>query len=231
MKNTDSRKEQLVLQTLLLLAGPLSGYSPPSFVLFHCLQVTCFFPFTPASSRAGDPWFAWGWPLNRLDVRLMASWCQRLRFLYDTLQLHPGHSCHEPQRLTLARTSQWLQPRSEPGQHQGSRGQETNRKWHTVKAEWQLSWGSLMAHLALFPVLLLNLITTSGYLTEKEGKSMRLEGGRKDIAAPAHGRIKFISIFKLQHLKKITANTTQRARIVSLWHGNCQDILPNTYFI
>lgn len=73
-----------------------------------------------------------------------------------------------------------------------------------------------MAHLALFPVLLLNLITTSGYLTEKEGKSMRLEGGRKDIAAPAHGRIKFISIFKLQHLKKITANTTQRARIVSL---------------
>ena len=72
-----------------------------------------------------------------------------------------------------------------------------------------------MAHLALLPVLLLNLIPTSGHPTEKEGKNMRLGGGRKDIAAPAHGRIKFSSIFKLQHLNKITTNTTQRTRIFS----------------
>lgn len=58
-----------------------------------------------------------------------------------------------------------------------------------------------MAHLALFPVLLLNVIPTSVYQTEKEGKSMRLEVGRKDTTAPAQKSTKFSSIFKLPYLK------------------------------
>lgn len=121
LKNTDSRKEQLVLQTLLLLAGPLSGYSSPSFVLFHCLHFTCFFSFRPASSRSGHPWFAWGWPLNRLHVRIMASRCQRLRFHRNTRQLHSGHSCpwaseaHSGQDLTViaAKIRAWTASRQQ----------------------------------------------------------------------------------------------------------------------
>lgn len=65
-----------------------------------------------------------------------------------------------------------------------------------------------MAHLALFPALLFNLTPTSGYLIEKEGKTMRLEVGSTETTAPAQRSTKFSWIFKLHYLK--TASKTIR---------------------
>lgn len=110
---------------------------------------------------------------------------------------------------------------------EGCWGKRACAAQHTAWAEWQLLWDFSMAHLALFPVLLLNLIPTSGYRIEKEGKNMRLEVGRRETTAPAQGSTKFRSHFKLQYFKK----TKQNNQNFSKWgmhfpsgHGNGHNI-------
>lgn len=118
-------------------------------------------------------------------------------------------SSYVPLRLTShlrSRGGSTAKRRAARQEREGCRGKSACAAQHTAWAEWQVLWGFSNTHLALLPVLLLNLIPTSGYVIEKGGKTMRLEVGRRETTAPAQGSAKFRSIFKLQYLKKNNQN-------------------------